>query len=180
MIKINEMEENSKQMFEKVKQQMDNIKESSNEILQYEIDQKEDIVKQMNEEMNEFNQNSTVFLEIESDMRDVERDFSEDQAFIDFKEKYEGLYHTLGSSLNNEREMRQNCVKINLEIKLNRIKIQSTLDHIKDFQNKAENTCRDIEKVWETTKNYEHEEKDFIEKTENIQVQIKHVSWRDR
>ena len=120
--------------------------------------------------------NSGVFLDIENDMKDVERDFSEDPTLEEFKQKYEGLYHALGTSLNNERKMQKKCVEINLEIKLNRIKIQSTLDHIKDFQKKADSTCSDIKKVWEATENFKKEERDLIDKTENIQVDIKQVN----
>jgi hypothetical protein len=43
------------------------------------------------------------------------------------------------------------CIEINGEIRLNRIKIQSTLTQIKDFQKKGDSIENDIKSAWDQT-----------------------------
>lgn len=86
---LGEVEESSKMMFDKVKYQIESVREASNEIMQYESDQKDDAITSMNKEIDDMCTDPIIFVDIENDLKDVERDFSEDPALEAFKAKYE-------------------------------------------------------------------------------------------
>lgn len=86
---IGEVEESSKMMFDKVKFQIETIKQASNEIMQLETEQREDAITSMNREIDDMCTDPIIFVDIENDLKDVERDFSDDPALEAFKAKYE-------------------------------------------------------------------------------------------
>ena len=83
------------------------------------------------------------------------------------------MYHALRNSLESESKLAKKCIEINGEIRLNRIKIQSTLTHIKDFQKKGDGIITDIKSGWDNTEVFKKEERELADQLDNIQVDIK-------
>jgi hypothetical protein len=78
------------------------------------------------------------------------------------------LYHALRNSLESESKLAKRCIEINGEIRLNRIKIQSTLTHVKDFQKKSDSVVTDIKSAWDNTEIFKKEERDLTDQLDNI------------
>ena len=86
---LGEVEESSKMMYTKVEYQIESVKEASKEIMQYESDQKDEAITAMNKEIDDMRTDPIIIVDIENDIKDVKRDFSEDPALEAFKAKYE-------------------------------------------------------------------------------------------
>ena len=170
-------DETARQHFEKMNLQMQIDFQNIDEILSYEKEAALDPID-LTKEMEQLVINPQLFFQIENDMRDVERNFTNDPALEAFKMKYETLYQAMNTSKENETALMKNCKSIASEISVRRAKFISAIALTREQKKDAEDKKLEIENTFKTADNVVKTIKDTEVKIEEITEELKNVTFR--
>jgi len=171
-------EETSKQMFEKVRELMASERENTNEILKYEQEAAQDVNMDISKEMDQLVTNPQLFVDIENDMRDVEKNFSNDPALEAFKVRFETLFVAMNSSKENEAVLMRKCSQLKGEAGVVRAKITSSISLTKEQIKDAEDKVIEIEKSWKKAETSQKNMKELEDRIETVKERAKEVEHK--
>ena len=77
--------------------------------------------------------------------------------------------------LESEKKSANKCTSIKGNIRVNHLKFQTTLTHIKGLQSKADGVVNDIKNTWDRTDALVKEQRDLSDKLQNLKVVIKQL-----
>lgn len=139
-------EETSKQLFEKVDQTIQAEKTIREAVLAYEQD---NIIDHGDgNDLLPLVTNPQLFIDIENDMRDVEKNFSSDPALEAFKSHFEAHYHAMGLSKETENKLMRRSKEIKAEINVNKAKIGSAIALTREQIREQDEKIKEINDRW--------------------------------
>ena len=167
-----EQEETSHQHYDKIQTKTNYINATTQDIMKCSEETPPNL-QDMNKEVDALSTNPMILVEIENDLRDIEKDFTGDRDLEAFKMKYEKLYQGLRDSMENENKLAKKSKEINAEMCLNFAKVQTALKLTHEYINDAGNIKQDIHDVWASTDKLQKREKEILEKIDQAGIDIK-------
>lgn len=171
-------EETSHQLFQKVEDQIEIDGKDTQRVLEFEQESTNEKNQELAKEISNMVTDPRLFITIEEDMREVEKNFSSDPVLEAFKVRFETLFVAMKNSRENETTLIRRCTQTKFDIELTHQKIASANTMIRGFLKDSEDKKSEVKNTWSMAEEVNLSMKELEEKIEKTKESKKEVELK--